>query len=379
MFDEKEYKEMFSHVTASRETHRRILNMANEKKQHRTVGFVSKVLIAAVMVSLLAVTVAAAGFGWFVDYFEEESKEPLATEQINYIEKIEQHFNQSMTCDGYTMELKSAITDGEKAYICIGITGPEGTLLNETDIEGYSTEKPTLLAKNWSTDFLTNAKGEPFFGGSRIASVEDHDGRGNTQNLMIELTADDAVLGEAAFGAGQEWVLKFENLIAKYDNLAYLIELTEGKYKDQTDFLFTPEEGEQLYPEVVLAEGVWEFRFQFTQPDVREIELIQAPVAVKTAVGMDVHGDYVYDTVNITSFVLRSLSAAVCTDDATYAPDFTAQGDLYVVMKDGSKILLDSESGSSGEQQLRSEVPILLEKVSHILLADGTRIPVPAE
>ena len=196
---------------------------------------------------------------------------------------------------------------------------------------------------------------------------------------MIELTADDAVLGEAAFGAGQEWVLKFENLIAKYDNLAYLIELTEGKYKGQTDFFFTPEEGEQLYPEVVLAEGVWEFRFQFMQPDVREIELIQAPVAAKTAVGMDVHGEYVYDTLNITSFVLRSLSATVCTDDATYAPDFTAQGDLYVVMKDGSKILLDSESGSSGEQQLRSEVPILLEKVSHILLADGTRLPAPVK
>ena len=34
MFDEKEYKEMFSHVTASGETHRIILNMAKEKKQN---------------------------------------------------------------------------------------------------------------------------------------------------------------------------------------------------------------------------------------------------------------------------------------------------------------------------------------------------------
>ena len=379
MFDEKNYQEMFSQVTASGETHRRILNMITQNQKHHGTRIFTKVLAAAGMTSLLVATVAAAELGWFTAYFADRAEEPLSTEQVNYIEENEQVFSQSVTQDGYTMELKSAITDGEKAYICIGITAPEDTLLNATDIAGYSPEKPTLLAKNWSTDFLTSSNGEPFFGGSRIASVEDHDELGNTQNLVIELTADDAVLGEKAFGAEQEWVLKFENLIAKYNNLAYIQELTEGKYKGQTDFLFTPEENEQLYPEVVLAEGVWKFTFRFTQPDIREIELVCEPVAAKTAVGMNAQGEYVYDTVNITSFILRSLSASVYSDNATYAPDFTAEADIYVVMKDGSKILLESESGGSGEQQLRAEAPILLENVSHVLLADGRKLSVPAK
>ena len=376
MFDEKEYKAVFSKVTASGEIHRRILNMANEKKKNRTFAYASKGLAAALMASLMAVTAAATGMGWFTTYFSEKTEEPLSTEQINYIEKNEQNFELRETQDGYTMELKSAITDGDKAYICIGITAPEDPLLNATDIAGYSPEKPTLLAKNWNTDFLTNQKGEPFFGSSRIASVEDYDGLDNTQNLVIELTADSAVLGEKAFGADQEWNLNFDNLIAKYNNLAYMQELTEGKYKGQTDFFFTPEESAQLYPEVVLAEGVWKFTFRFSQPDIREIELVRDPVAAKTAVGMNTQGEYVYDTVNITSFILRSLSASVYTDNVTYAPDFTAAKEIYVVMKDGSKILLDSESGGSGEQQLRAEAPILLENVDYVLLADGLKLTV---
>ena len=377
MFDEKDYKAAFSKVTASGETHRRIMNMANNNRKHNTAGGFRKVSIAAVMISLLTVTVAASEFGWFTTFFSEKTEEPLSTEQVIYIEKNEQSFEQSETHDGYTMELKSAITDGEKAYICIGITAPEDSVLNATTIEGYSVDKPTLLSGNWSTDFLTNQDGEPFFGGSRIASVEDNDGLGNTQNLVIELTADSGVLGETAFGSDNKWVLKFENLIAKYDNVSYLQELVNGKYKGQDDFFFTKEEGEKLYPEVVLAEGVWEFTFQFAQPDVRETELIQVPVASKTGIGMNVHGEYIYDTVNITSFVLRSLSATICTDNITYAPDFTAEDDIFVVMKEGSRVRLESESGGSGEQQLRAEVPIILTDVDYVLLADGNKLPMP--
>lgn len=375
MFDEKDYKAVFSHVTASRETHRRILNMADQKYKRRGMRMFTKVLVAAVMISLLSVTVAASELGWFAKYFADEREEPMSTEQISYIEENEQHFNQSVTCDGFTMELKSAITDGEKAYICIGITGPESILLNKTDIEGYSTQKPTLLAENWSTNFLTDRNGEPFFGASRIASVEDYDGLDNTQNLVVELTADDAVMGKEAFGAAKEWTLKFENLIAKYDDLAYINQLTEGKYKGKQDYFFTTEENMRLHPEVVLAEGVWEFKFCFAQPDVRGAELIQVPVETKIGIGMNAQGEYIYDTVNVTSFVIRTLSATVCTDNDSYAPDFTAADDIYVVMLDGSQVRLESESAGSGEQQLRAEVPVLVENVDYVLLADGTKLP----
>lgn len=379
MFDEKDYKAVFSKVTASGDTHRRILNMAKNTKKHRSARMFAKIGAAAAMISLLTVTVAASELGWFTTFFTDRAEEPLSTEQAGYIEANEQLFNQSVTCDGYAMELKSAITDGEKAYICIGITGTEDSLLNRTDIEGYSPQKPTLLAENWSTDFLVNQDGEPFFGASRIASVEDYDGLDNTQNLVVELTADDAVMGEKAFGSETEWTLKFENLIAKYDDLAYLKQLTEGKYKDQDDYFYTEEESARLHPEVILAEGIWEFTFRFEKADVQAVELVQAPVPAKTAVGMDIHGEYIYETVNITSFKLRALSATVSTDNETLAPDFTAAEDIYVVMKDGSRVRLESESGGSGIQQLRAEIPILLENADHVLLAGNVKLQVTVE
>ena len=52
-----DYKAAFSKVTASEETHRRILNMTKEHKKRRSVGgLMSKLLIAAVLVSLLTLT-----------------------------------------------------------------------------------------------------------------------------------------------------------------------------------------------------------------------------------------------------------------------------------------------------------------------------------
>ena len=46
-----DYKAAFSKVTASEETHRRILNMTNKKREHRRFGgWASKLAIAAVLV-----------------------------------------------------------------------------------------------------------------------------------------------------------------------------------------------------------------------------------------------------------------------------------------------------------------------------------------
>ena len=69
-----DYKAAFSKVTASEETHRRILNMTNQKRGHRRFGgWASKVTIAAGLVSLLTLTASAAAQNWFVTYFSGES------------------------------------------------------------------------------------------------------------------------------------------------------------------------------------------------------------------------------------------------------------------------------------------------------------------
>lgn len=80
----------------------------------------------------------------------------------------------------------------------------------------------------------------------------------------------------------------------------------------------------------------------------------------------------VSENVTITSFALRSLRATISCDYDLGAPDFSnKEKKIEAVMKDGSS------GGSVGEQQFLAESPILLDNVDHILLSDGTKLPMP--
>ncbi len=370
---EQEYKEAFSKVTASEDTYRRVMNMAKEENKPRVTTAFSKVLVAAMMVTVLVVSVSASEVvrSWFASYFTEHVEIPLSTEQEAYFQEQEQHFTQSVTADGVTITLKSALTDGKKAYVCLGITAPEDVVLDKTLITGYSGEKPDLLTNSWSTDFLTDEKGNPFFGYSSMESVEDHDGRSNTQNLVIELLDDTENSDGSAFCSEKVWYMHFQDLVATYWNLSYETELINGKYKGQDNFFYTEEESKLINPQVTLAEGEWNFEIRFEDPDVMEMELVKTPVAVRVGMGWNGKGEEVFKEVKILSFVLRSFSAQVRIDDETFAPDLH---DIFVVMKDGSKVSLDSEGGSPGQQDFRAELPILLEEVDYVLLPNSARI-----
>lgn len=92
------------------------------------------VLIAAV-VALMAMAVTAFAAediaGWFRQYFTQKTENGLTQQQIDYIEENEQIVAQSLESNGWTLELRSAITDGEKAYIIIGVTAPEDVSLEQ--------------------------------------------------------------------------------------------------------------------------------------------------------------------------------------------------------------------------------------------------------
>lgn len=376
MFDKEMYQETFSKVTASEETYWRVMNMAKERKVSKSRKYLARAAAIAAMISVLAVTASASEVvrDWFASYITKGNEEIINEEQATFIKENEQKFHQSVIADGLTMELKSAVTDGEMAYVCFGITAPEDVVLNETRIDGYSPMKPTLLTDSFRSNFMTDQNGNEFMGYRSIASVEDYDGLSNTQNLVIQLTADQQEAGLSAFGRDMTWNMRFENLIAKYTNDAYFNELMTGKYSGQENFFFNEEESNLLYPEVTLAEGVWEFEIQFEEPDIRNLELIKEPVAIKVSSGWDGNGNDVYTSANITSFVLRSLSAAVYMDDTAFAPDLTAEGDIFAVMNDGSKVRLLSESAGLGEQKFRAELPILLSDVDYVHLPDGTKL-----
>lgn len=377
MFDEKEYREVFSRVTASEETFRRVMQM-KQKKVRRGRGFVMKALAAAAIISALAVTASASErvASWFQGYFAENAENGLTAQQGMYLDENEQVINEAQVQDGWTIEMRSALNDGAKAYIIIGITAPEHVNLEQTLVDGgykdwigpgngsmNGAEKKELVSCSVPGYVLNSYS---------FGLEEDGDGLRNTKNLVIALNPSFDHY-QTPFGREVEWYIHIENIVYQYEDEAYRQGLLNGKYKGQTEIIFTSEETKRLYCEDVLVEGNWDFTINFAESELG-IELLAQPIEAlafvhkKTGTGIDDIG-LVYEKVTIQSFVLKPLSAVVTCSEKSV--DFE---DMYVVMKDGSEIFLN-DTGSGFE----AELPIVLSDVDHVRMGDGTIIPMPEQ
>ena len=105
------------------------------KRKHRAPLHRRTAILIAALIAMMALSVTAFASefiqNWFVSFFAEKSNSALTQEQVNYIEENAQNINEVQTQDNWNVELKSAITDGDIAYIVIGVTAPEGVSLEQ--------------------------------------------------------------------------------------------------------------------------------------------------------------------------------------------------------------------------------------------------------
>ena len=359
---EQEYQDTFSKVTASADTYRRVMNMAKDNKKHRRTGFASRVLIAAVLVSLLAVSASAAVENWFVTYFSNEKKEPLSQGQTTFIEENVQDISQRQTCNGYTIELKSVLTDGYNMFISLGITAPEGVYLDRTVKEGYDPAAPVIWLGNNSKFEIGDR------GASRTWKMsDDGDGNPNTHNIVYLMSTNNV-----PFTEGETIQIHIEDIYAEYTNAAYGRELEEKYGSSPKLGLITNEEAEKLYPVELLAEGTWDFEIKFEKINAPYVEMINQPVDY--VLEYETPDGKVTKTAKVLSVKLSAIGA-VCTYEAGEGASISLGGNIF--MKDGSKVPLAGNTvGSSWEGGSCGmfEVPIALEDVAYILFPDGTKI-----
>ena len=121
-------------------------------------------------------------------------------------------------------------------------------------------------------------------------------------------------------------------------------------------------------------EGVWEFQIEFSNEGFREIELIKEPIPGEVNIGLNKDS---YHDVMITSFILRPMTAEITYE---YVTPVHGAGDfdpIYVVMKDGTEIMLLPKSGSPTHNEYHFRAPIILSDADHVRLPDGTKLPIP--
>lgn len=352
------------------------------------------VLIAAV-IALMAVTMTAFAaeniVSWFQGFFAKNTQEELSQGQIQYIEENEQIIAESQTQSEWTVELRSVMSDGDTAYVIIGVTAPEGVSLAQ-NLDGDHYTDRFYLSNGEDGEVLScseklfSAEGNYSVTGA-VGWKEDGDGLENTKNVVWELSVNDLGLDTEMnipelFGDNTEWYIHIDSIVHQYENEAYKQELLNGKYSGQTDIMFTSEEAELLDIEEVLAEGPWDFSFTFTGNEMG-VELLSAPVVTEANVfiktGPEITDyEHTIDDVTVTSVVLRPLSATISFeyDGGVNFTDFEERL-VFAVMKDGSQIELEDYGGGGSSAVLKAKVPIVLEEVDYILLADGTKLPMP--
>ena len=251
----------------------------------------------------------------------------------------QQQISSSATQNGYTLTLKSVETDGYVAHILVTVTAPEGMDIDSLKIgTGISFDEFQPVS-------------EQAWGSGAFNDMPDSDGLANTQDLLMEANlylAD----GTMPFAIGSEWSV-------------HIVDLWVNKYEAD---------------ERILVEGEWfiPVTFDETNSDPREIELLSEPIQAKACTGWTKDGEDVIDAFTVTSFKLRKFSSSIEWELVSYMGD-DHYGDsanfydwrghrAYAVMKDGTQIEL--------LEGLNCE-PVDLDQVDHVLLADGTKLPIP--
>lgn len=355
-------------------------------------------LIAAVIaltLLLVGCTVAYVN-GWFQMIFTARSEMPLSSEQIQYIQNNEQIVGQSQTKNDWTIDLKSTISDGKMGYLVFQITAPD-----DMDLEQYL-NPPTLDDKRLSMgNYSANGKAGYSYAIASIGTIDternywyldggdwisDQDGQPNTVLFCMTIRCEridpnKPMLLEDPFGKDVSFRIRLLGITLEYTNLELQKEI-EDKYAGQ-DYIVDGEEAAGLFCSDILTDDEWYFDVTF-DPDNQFIELINQPVSAQAKVWRYAD-EKQWETkdsleeVQISSFRVTPFGASISyvpkPDTIGVSPRLGENIDdaIYAVMKDGSRIKLDS----AGNDVLRAETPILLSQLDHILLEDGTKLFAP--
>lgn len=304
-----------------------------QPKHKKTNKSITKLILLAALIAALTMTAFAAEeiSNWFQTYFSRYSE--LSENQITFIEDNTTDISESQTCNGYTIEVDSAFSDGSYSIVKLKLIAPEGV---------------TLLATNFF----------PGNDGVFVPTGEEHltgwnGGWGCYVDDAAPNVAEITCTIREGIGKRTHWTMRIEDIYGTYEE-----NIGTSDYRQWTE---------------LLVEGVWEFQIEFSDEGFQEIELIKEPIPGQINVGLNKDS---YHDVMITSFILRPMTAEITYE---YVVPFHGAGDfdpIYVVMNDGSKQMLLPKSGSPIYSKYHFAAPIILSDAYYVLMPDGTKLPI---
>lgn len=255
----------------------------------------------------------------------------------------------SQTIDGYTVELKSTVSDRNKAQVVLGITLPDGKPVSEEDGQKY-----------WGLKFeeiSLQCGNAPYLSSMSAHEQDDRDGLDSTLEYVIEWYKEEP---EENMEAGAQWTLTLGQMCQETFNNA----LEQHEYLWKTD-------------------TIWKFDFTFDpDSDYRSLEFLSASTELPAIVGETADGSDDWGTATVRSITLHTNSLHILMDEPLGDVDFSSwreETNPKVVLKDGTSIVLRMDRGNALDQSNTScqenwkpETAIPLDQVDYLLLIDGT-------
>lgn len=353
-------------------------------------------LIAAIVALALLLVGCAVAYasGWFQLLFSTRSEAPLSPDQVQYIRENEQVIAQAQAKGGWTIDLKSSISDGTVGYLVFRVTAPDGI-----DLEQYlnppTVEAPRLcpgnysLSRNAAYSMVTASIGtvdrdRNYMYKDSGSWISDNDGQPNTVLYCMTIQCEQVypekpMQLEAPFGKDISIRIRFMGLTLEYTDTA-VQESIAANHAGQESYIVDGDEAAGLFRSDILTDEEWNFEVTF-DPDSQFVELISQPVTAQAIVTYAPDDDWSpavqkQEPIQIESFRVTPFGAEVRlgTKPDMHAASLDLSSDtgspIYAVMQDGSRIALRENN-----QRLLAQTPIVLEQLDYVLLADGTELP----
>lgn len=317
----------------------------NQESSHSPRRLSRRMLIAAILILILLLTACAAVFGrnLFTTYFQSQPGKILSSSQIQFIEENTQptiaQSVVSQSANGYRVYVSSALTDGIVAYITVDFTAPEGISLEKGQI--LFLENP-LLIPTPGDGLLLAPDGSAMDAMCEYETIDDGDGQANTTSILFTVNPRTLKDGVKPFDGNIQWRM------------------------ETGDFELSTFHGDGFTDEP-LDSGTWVFDLQFKPIETRELQFVNAPIAIKTSNWIE--NEYTHEN-RILSLALSGLNSRLELEH----PDINGKsqdiGDVTIVMKDGTQQTLICHTAQSGPLN----APIDLDTVDYLLLADGSKL-----
>lgn len=317
-------------------------------KKHRLRLYI---LIAAMFLLLTACAAKVASQvwedGWFETFFtengNEEAVEELNTNQLKLLEQGLVKIGERVECNGYTITLESALSDGYRAFAKFVIEAPKGTVLNarryylnlDYNIYHHDGQRAKLPVSATSVSFL-----------------EDDDPTDNRVTMLMETLLQAGEESEQLLEKGMLWSIKLFDFGIMHRESPYLEQLvTIDRTLNVTfdEYNLLEKEREVLSKPIRCAgqRSLWQWDF---------------PVRVK-----------------ITSFRLRAMSATLTYQEPLlgYWEGITL-GKTYLILTDGTKVeahfSMMGNHGDYAQESLLLPYPIAIEDVEYVEFPGGKKV-----